>query len=97
MPEIQTLLSAIPAWQLVESEGIPRLQRVYPFKNFRQALAFTNQIGELAEAENHHPAILTEWGQATVTWWTHVIRGLHRNDFIMAARCDQLYQQHQHP
>jgi len=81
----------VPDWQLLEREGILRLERAYKFKNFAQALAFTIHVGELAEAEGHHPAILTEWGKVTVTWWTHKIKGLHRNDFILAARTDQLY------
>ena len=59
--------------------------------NFFQALNFTNQVGALAEEEGHHPAILTEWGQVTVTWWTHKIKGLHSNDFIMAAKTDKSY------
>jgi 4a-hydroxytetrahydrobiopterin dehydratase len=88
--ELAAFLPQVPAWNLVEREGIKRLERVFRFKNFAQALAFTNSVGELAEAEGHHPAILTEWGK--VTWWTHVIRGLHRNDFIMAAKTDQLYE-----
>ena len=78
-------------WDVIEADGIPRLQRVFKFKNFALALAFTNQVGELAEAEDHHPALLTEWGKVTVTWWTHKIKGLHQNDFIMAARTDDLY------
>jgi 4a-hydroxytetrahydrobiopterin dehydratase len=78
-------------WQVVERDNIRRLVRVFKFRNFVQALAFTNRVGDLAEAEGHHPAILTEWGQVTVTWWTHKIRGLHRNDFVMAARTDRLY------
>ena len=81
----------VPDWQIVERESIQRLERVFKFKNFVQALAFTHRVGELAESEGHHPAILTEWGKVTVTWWTHKIRGLHRNDFIMAAKTDQLY------
>ena len=81
----------VPEWTLVEREGMQRLERVFSFKNFREALAFTNQVGEIAEEEDHHPAILTEWGKVTVTWWTHKIRGLHRNDFIMAAKTDRLY------
>ena len=81
----------VPDWQIVERESIQRLERVFKFKDFRQALAFTNKVGELAEAEGHHPAILTEWGKVTVTWWTHKIRGLHRNDFVMAAKTDQCY------
>jgi 4a-hydroxytetrahydrobiopterin dehydratase len=89
--EIAEFQRQVPEWQLLERSGIPRLERVYPFKNFVEALAFTNRVGELAETEGHHPAILTEWGKVTVTWWTHKIKGLHRNDFIMAARTDQLY------
>jgi 4a-hydroxytetrahydrobiopterin dehydratase len=80
----------VPEWQIVERDGIKRLERAFKFRNFVQALAFTNRVGELAEAEGHHPAILTEWGRVTVTWWTHKIEGLHRNDFIMAARTDLL-------
>lgn len=88
--EMATLLPQIPDWQVVDEAGINRLVRVYKFKNFREALAFTNRVGELAEAEGHHPALLTEWGRVTVSWWTHKIRGLHKNDFIMAARTDEI-------
>jgi 4a-hydroxytetrahydrobiopterin dehydratase len=80
----------IPDWQVVERDGIPRLERVFKFPNFAAALAFTDRVGALAEAEGHHPALLTEWGRVTVTWWTHKIGGLHRNDFIMAAKTDRL-------
>ena len=88
--EMTTLLPQIPAWQVMEVSDIKRLVRIFKFKNFREALAFTNSVGELAEEEGHHPAILTEWGKVTVSWWTHKIKGLHRNDFIMAARTDSL-------
>jgi 4a-hydroxytetrahydrobiopterin dehydratase len=88
--EIAGLLPEIPEWSLIERDGIQRLERVFKFKGFAPALAFTVKVGELAEAEDHHPAILTEWGRVTVTWWTHKIKGLHRNDFIMAAKTDQL-------
>ena len=71
-------------------EGINRLERNFEFPDFVQAMAFTNQVGVLAEEEDHHPAILTEWGRVTVTWWTHKIRGLHRNDFVAAAKTDTL-------
>ena len=91
-PEIAELQPQVPDWQLVERDDIPHLERVFKFKNFTQALDFTNQVGALAELEDHHPALLTEWGKVTVTWWTHKIKGLHRNDFIMAAKTDQLYQ-----
>ena len=88
--EIRELKPQVPDWGLVERETIQRLERVFRFRNFAEALSFTNRVGSLAEAEGHHPAILTEWGQATVTLWTHKIRGLHRNDFIMAAKVDSL-------
>jgi len=88
--EMAELLPQVPGWKVITRDGIPQLERVFPFTDFAQALAFTNKVGELAEAEFHHPALLTEWGRVTVTWWTHKIRGLHRNDFIMAAKTDQL-------
>ena len=91
--EIAELRPRIPEWELAERDGIPRLERRFRFKNFAEALAFTVRVGELAEGEGHHPAILTEWGRVTVSWWTHKIRGLHRNDFIMAAKTDQVYAQ----
>jgi 4a-hydroxytetrahydrobiopterin dehydratase len=81
----------VPAWQLVEQDGVNRLERAFRFRNFVEALAFTNRVGELAEAEDHHPALLTEWGRVTVTWWTHRVKGLHRNDFVMAAKTDRAY------
>lgn len=89
--EIQGLKPEAPDWDVIEQDGILRLERVYKFKNFAQALEFTNRVGELAEEQGHHPALLTEWGRVTVTWWTHKIKGLHRNDFIMAAKTDLLY------
>jgi 4a-hydroxytetrahydrobiopterin dehydratase len=86
--EIRELKPQIPEWALVERDGIQRLERVFRFTNFAEALNFTNRVGALAEQEGHHPAIFTEWGRVTVTLWTHKIRGLHRNDFIMAAKLD---------
>ena len=91
--EIAQLQPQIPEWKIVERDGIPRLERVYKLNDFVQALAFTQRVGELAEEEGHHPAILTEWGKVTVTWWTHAIRNLHRNDFIMAAKTDHAYEE----
>jgi 4a-hydroxytetrahydrobiopterin dehydratase len=88
--EIAELGREVSGWQLLERDGIARLERAFHFPNFTAALAFTNRVGALAEAEGHHPALLTEWGCVTVTWWTHKIRGLHRNDFIMAAKTDRL-------
>jgi 4a-hydroxytetrahydrobiopterin dehydratase len=88
--EIAELGREVSGWQLLERDGIARLERVFHFPSFADALAFTNRVGAIAEAEGHHPALLTEWGRLTVTWWTHKIRGLHRNDFIMAAKTDVL-------
>ena len=89
--EIAEYKPLIPEWKIIEHDGIRRLERVFSFKDFAQALTFTNKVGELAEAEDHHPAILTEWGLVTVTWWTHKVKGLHRNDLIMAAKTDAAY------
>ena len=87
--EMKELGAEIPDWTVLERDAVPRLEKVFKFPNFADALAFTNRIGAIAEAEGHHPALLTEWGRVTVNWWTHKIRGLHRNDFIMAAKTDQ--------
>ena len=88
--EMAELRPQIPDWNLTDRDGVPQLQRVFKVPDFASALALTDRIGALAEEEGHHPAILTEWGRVTVTWWTHKIRGLHRNDLIMAARTDAI-------
>ena len=88
--EREQLLPQIPDWVVARIDGVEQLQRSYSFPDFAGALAFANRVGELAEAQGHHPAILVEWGRVTVRWWTHKIHGLHRNDFVMAARTDQL-------
>lgn len=88
--EIAEYKPQIPDWQMIERDSISRLERVYKFKNWTEAMAFTQRVGQLADEEDHHPAVLTEWGRVTVTWWTHKIKGLHRNDFIMAAKTDAL-------
>jgi 4a-hydroxytetrahydrobiopterin dehydratase len=88
--ETVQLKPQIPDWRLIEVTGESRLERTYKFKNFAKALEFTNRVGEIAEEQGHHPALLTEYGQVTVTWWTHAISGLHKNDFIMAAKTDEI-------
>ena len=88
--EIKQLKPQIPDWDIKDENGELRLQRSFKFPDFKQALAFTQQVGEKAEEEGHHPALLTEWGKVTVTWWTHAINGLHENDFIMAAKSDRI-------
>ena len=89
--ELREFLSRHNNWQKLDLDGIKQISRTYAFDNFVDAIAFTNRIGELAETEGHHPALLTEWGRVTVRWWTHKIHGLHRNDLIMGAKSDALY------
>lgn len=86
--EARRLLEQLPGWQIETHGGVQQLHKVFRFDDFAQALAFTNAVGALAESENHHPALLTEWGRTRVSWWTHSLKGLHLNDFIMAARSD---------
>ncbi len=96
-PQIDALKRQYLGWSVVERDGVPRrdrvprLERVFAFPNFAEALAFTDAVGALAEAAGHHPALTTEWGRVTVAWWTHAIAGLHRNDFVMAAKTDERY------
>ncbi len=89
--EIAGFRQQIPAWHIITRDNIDQLERTYTFRNFVDALAFTVKVGMLAEKEFHHPDIQTAWGKVTVTWWSHKIKGLHRNDFILAARTDRLY------
>ena len=89
--EIEKYQQQVPAWDIVKVEGIPHLKRSFKFKNFAEALAFTNQIGEVAEEQGHHPLIELTWGRVTVEWWTHNINGLHENDFIMASKTSEIY------
>ena len=89
--EITELKPEVPDWELTQENGIPKLDRLFKFKDFQQALDFTNQLGALAEDQGHHPRLITEWGRVQVTWWTHKIRNLHRNDFVMAAKSDQVF------
>ncbi len=87
--EQSSMMSKLDGWDIVELD-VPQLKKVYEFKNFCEALAFTNRVGELAEAANHHPALLTEWGRVTVRWWSHDAGGLCENDFTMASKTDGL-------
>ncbi len=90
--QISEFLRETPNWEVVKFEGIPHLKRSFEFKDFAEALAFTNTVGELAETEGHHPLIELTWGKVTIEWWTHSIKGLHMNDFIMAAKTSNAYQ-----
>ena len=88
--EIAELKPQVADWSINEVDGVKRLARVFKLKNFVEAIEFTNKVGVIAEAEDHHPLIVTEWGRVTVQWWSHKIKGLHKNDFIMAAKTDEL-------
>ena len=83
--DAQALLAALPGWEIVSAET-DRLVGSFDFRDFAAALAFANRVGALAEEADHHPLLVVEWGRVGVQWWTHAIGGLHRNDFIMAAR-----------
>jgi 4a-hydroxytetrahydrobiopterin dehydratase len=84
----QKLLSQLDAgWQIIDNH---HLEKEYSFENFRQALDFTNRVGELAEIEGHHPDIYLAWGKVKLTVYTHKIDGLAENDFVIAAKADQV-------
>jgi len=89
--EIADMLPQIPEWQLVTQDDLPRLQRPFKFKNYALAVEFANRIAAIAEEEDHHPLIVLEWGKVTIQWWTHAVKGLHKNDFIMAAKTDEVF------
>lgn len=89
--EIAALKPQVPEWAVTEVGGVKRIQREFKFKDFRQALDFTVAVGELAEREGHHPDVHLSWGRVLVETWTHKIKGLHHNDFILAAKADELY------
>ena len=89
--EMKSLQPQVPEWQIIIEDAIPKLDRLFMFKNFKDAIAFTDAVGAAAEDEGHHPRLITEWGRVAVTWWTHKIKNLHKNDFIMAAKTDAIY------
>lgn len=87
--EIETLFEQLhDGWKVIEEQ---RLEKEYPFANFKEALKYTNNLGSIAEEEGHHPDIYLSWGKVKVILWTHKINGLSESDFIFAAKCDQQY------
>jgi len=87
--QIQILLSEINGWYLIE-EPINKIQKIFSFKSYKDSVDFSNKVASLADDEDHHPQIVLEWGKVTVIWWSHKIEGLHKNDFICAAKTDKL-------
>ena len=90
-PEIASLMPQVADWRVTEIDGVKRLEREFRFKDWKSAMAFAVQVGELAEREQHHPDLHVAWGRVRVETWTHKIRGLHRNDFVLAAKVDEIY------
>lgn len=89
--EVAELSPQVPDWEITNYDGIKCIQRGFKFRNFADAMVFTQKVSEAAEEDGHHPRIILEWGHVEVDWWSHKIRGLHRNDFIMAAKTDAIY------
>ena len=89
--ELEQLKPQIPDWEVVEVKGVPRLKRTFEFDGWMPAVTFVDAVAALAEQEDHHPRMVLEWGKVTVNWWTHAIKGLHRNDVIMAAKTDEAF------
>ncbi len=89
--ERERLLKEIPDWRIECVDGMDQLVGNFSFPDFGAALKFVNHVGELAEAADHHPRIVLEWGAGEVRWWTHAIGDLHENDFILAARTSQVH------
>jgi 4a-hydroxytetrahydrobiopterin dehydratase len=88
--ERQAYLAQIPEWSVRSVDGVDRIEREFEFGSYPDAVEFTRRVAALAEEEGHHPEILLEYGRVRVAWWTHAIGGLHRNDFVLAARTDEL-------
>ncbi|MFW5827419.1 MAG: 4a-hydroxytetrahydrobiopterin dehydratase, partial [Alkalispirochaeta sp.] len=90
--QIDRYLLQVDNWELIEVKDVQRIRRRFRFPDFGAALAFTWEVGRIAEEQDHHPRMVTQWGSVTVDWWTHAISGLHENDFVMAAKTDDLYE-----
>lgn len=88
--EIRPLLAEVPRWRVVEREGVARIEREFTFPDFSTAMQFAVRVGAVADAEDHHPDLHVGWGRVRIETWTHKIKGLHRNDFILAAKIDAL-------
>ena len=89
--EIQELLSQIPSWRIFEEDGIKKIICSFVFLNYDDSRNFLNKVADLAEEEDHHPELTLEWGKVTVLWWSHKIKGLHKNDFICASKTDSVF------
>jgi|TARA_Y100000994_G_scaffold240107_1_gene234470 4a-hydroxytetrahydrobiopterin dehydratase len=86
--EAKVLLLELDGWVIENDSGINQLIKTYKFSNYAESLDFSNKVADLAESEDHHPKIVLEYGSVEVSWWSHKIKGLHKNDFICAAKTD---------
>ena len=88
--EASVLIKEIEGWELVD-KGVKKLKKEFTFSNYRDSVDFSNKVADMADQEDHHPQIILEWGKVTVAWWSHKIKGLHKNDFICAAKTNNIY------
>ena len=87
--EASILIKEIEGWDLI-NDGIKKLKKEFSFSNYSDSVDFSNKVADMADQEDHHPQIILEWGKVTVIWWSHKIKGLHKNDFICAAKTNNL-------
>ena len=90
--EIKYLLPEITDWKLITEANIQKLKCIFITKNYTKSIAFVNAIAKLVEEADHHPLLIVEYSRVSVFWWSHKIKGLHKNDFIMAAKTTKLFQ-----
>lgn len=89
--QLQTQSIGLDSWQLIEEQGIQKLNCQFVTKRYKNSMLFVNKIAKLAESVNHHPLMVVEYGLVGIQWWSHNIKGLDQNDFIMAAKTSALF------
>ena len=87
--EASLLINEIEGWDLI-NDGIKKLKKEFSFSDYSDSVDFLNKVADMADKEDHHPQIILEWGKVTVFWWSHKIKGLHKNDFICAAKTNKI-------
>ena len=87
--EASILIKEIEGWDVID-DGVKKLKKEFSFSNYSDSVDFSNKVADMADKEDHHPQIILEWGKVTVIWWSHKIRGLHKNDFICAAKTNKI-------
>lgn len=87
--EASILINEIEGWDVID-DGVKKLKKEFSFSNYSDSVNFSNKVADMADKEDHHPQIILEWGKVTVIWWSHKIKGLHKNDFICAAKTNKI-------